>query len=192
MINCKESSTSHSEANNNINFSYYSHMSNIEADNTFKNIISNCRSSNTHVDRIYFHCYSNFNEPETLLFKALIDHDYCSKRDELVSKDIYKRRRVFVDNEENITISILYKRRDMFNSSYPDLRIILDNPDIKTIDYFDAVCNSFGFTTTLSIVELAIDFYSSISFLKEYLCRNIILKYHRGACGFQGGEWVAP
>jgi len=184
----RKKSPSSTEANNNIDFSYYSpHESYIQYDNTFQSIISKV-PIDTHIDRIYFHCYLKVNEPEKLLFKALSDHNYSSVKDQLASKGMYERRSVFIDKEKDITITILYKRREFIEACYPDISVIIDNPDIKVIDWFDAICNAFGFITILSYVELALDFYSSVSFLKEYLCHNIVLKYHRGDCGYECGE----
>lgn len=107
-------------------------------------------------------------------------------KDKLVKRDIFKRRRVYIHSEKDIKITILY---NPLRSYYPNMRIILDNPDITTIDWFDAVCNAFGFTTKLSYVELAIDFSPFDYFLKEYFCHNMFLKYHRGTCCTVGGEF---
>ncbi len=183
MINKRKDLASYTGANNNTDFLYFYNTSDSNADNTFLSIISNI-SIKTHVDRIYFHCFSEIKNPHKLLFKALKDYGYISKKCKSIKRDIFKRRRVYIHSEKNIKITILY---NPLRSYYPNMRIILDDPDIHTIDWFDGVCNSFGFTTKLSYVELAIDFSPFDFFLKEYLCRNIFLKYHRGTCCSVGG-----
>ncbi len=75
MIYKRKDLSSYTGANNNTNFLYFYNTSDSNADNTFLSIISNI-SINTHVDRIYFHCFSEIRDSHKLLFKALKDYDY--------------------------------------------------------------------------------------------------------------------
>ncbi|MBT3878434.1 MAG: hypothetical protein HOF76_05190 [Candidatus Scalindua sp.] len=172
-------STSYTEANSYIKGLYNPTISNIEADNAFLDILSNT-SINTHVDRISFHCSSEIKEPEKRLFRALKDHGYSCKEDNLVEHGNFKRRGLYTHREKNIKIAVFYQHKDSCPPYIPDLRIIVDDPDIISIHWLDTICNSFGFTTTLSYVELSIDFSPFSDFLKDYLCRNLVLKYYRG------------
>ncbi len=188
MIYRRKTPSSSTGANNDTNFLYFSSIPSIEANNNFISTLNNS-SINTHTDRIIFNCYSDIKDPYKLLFKALNDHNYISKKDKLIKRDIYKRRRVYIHSDKEIKITILYKRKHSCPSYYPHFRIILDNPDLSTIDWFDVICNSFGFTTKLSYVELAIDYSPFDYFFKEYLCCNMFLKHHRGTCCVVGGEF---
>jgi hypothetical protein len=171
--------TPSAEANNYIKCFYNPSISIIESDNAFLDIISTV-SINTHVDRIRFNCFSDIKEQENLLLKALKDHGY-NRKDNSVEDKYYKRRSLHTHSNRNIKISIFYQHKDSCPPYMPNIRIIVDDPDINSIHWLDSVCNAFGFTTTLSYVELTIDFSPFSTFLKDYLCSNLVLKYYRGS-----------
>lgn len=175
-------------ANNYIKSFYNPSILNIEADNAFLDIISNI-SINTHVDRIRFHCCSEILEPEKLLLRALKDHGYRREEDNLVEHGNFKRRSLHLHSKKNIKISMFYQHKDSCPPYIPNIGIIVDDPDINSVHWLDGVCNSFGFTTTLSYVELSIDFSPFSVFLKDYLCRNLVIKYHRGPTRTEYGSF---
>ncbi|MHC4455443.1 MAG: hypothetical protein ACYSWS_12265, partial [Planctomycetota bacterium] len=61
-------------------------------------------------------------------------------------------------------------------------------PDIGIVDWFDTICNSLGLITTLSHVEMAIDFSPYEYELHEFFWKHLFLKYHSGgSCSFEDG-----
>ncbi|MCP4303862.1 MAG: hypothetical protein GY788_03075, partial [bacterium] len=141
-----------------------------------------------HIDRICFSCScrSDINKPEQTLFSILKDNNYVCVSNSWIKQDKYKRITMYHSNLTNINVSILYERTKQY-SFYPCMRIIIFQPDIDIIDRFDAICNSIGFTTTLSHVELAIDISPYNFDIHEFLMRYLFLKYHRGtSCTVEG------
>ena len=189
MIHKTNTANTYSGANNNIDFTYYSSMSNIDADYTFECLISKI-SINTHVDRLNFSCFYHLEEAVQWVFQALDNklHGYSCTKDGFVQKGIYTRKRIYIHNKKAIKITILYKRRNPKEPYLPAFTIILDDPDIGSINWLYNYCDSSEFTTTLSYVELAIDYSPPVSMLKEYFSRNLVLKNHRGSCQFVDGS----
>ncbi|MFQ5964690.1 MAG: hypothetical protein ACE5KZ_10425 [Candidatus Scalinduaceae bacterium] len=141
-----------------------------------------------HIDRMYFSCNSIVDKPEETLFSVLKDNDYKCKYDRWAKRGIYDRIKRYCSSETGINVSILYNcisRRLM----YPCMGIIIYKPDIKTVDWFDAICNSFGFLTTLSHVELTIDISPYEYGLQEFFWRHLFLKFHRGNSCFVDNEF---
>ncbi|MHC4139250.1 MAG: hypothetical protein ACYSR1_05260 [Planctomycetota bacterium] len=112
---------------------------------------------NPHIDRITFSCNANIDSPEKTLFPVLEDNSYFLKSDSRIKGVAHKRIRIYHSRETGINVSIFYNRKS-YCRFHPCTRVIIDNPDIDTIDWLDGVCNSFNISTTLSNVELTIDF----------------------------------
>lgn len=129
------------EANNNNNILYFLPNSGI----------------NTHIDRMVISCTCEVINQEQILFSVLQKNGYKCESDEQLKHQKYKRIRIYASPVPGIKISIRYERIDR-HCFLPCIDITIDNPDRDTIDWFDTICNSLGFNTTLSKVELAIDF----------------------------------
>ncbi len=71
---------------------------------------------------------------------------------------------------------------------YPCMGINIYKPDKNTVDWFDAICNSLRFMTTLSHVELTIDFSPYRYALQEFFWKHLFLKYHSGGVCFFGDD----
>jgi hypothetical protein len=132
-------------ANNNVNILYF---------------LSNT-TIHPHIDRIYFSCRSDIDSPEKTLFSVIEENVHTlnlhKHKDNRIKRSKYKRIRRYYCNETDVKISILYERKKHY-SCCPCMGINIYKPDIKTVDWFDAICNSLGILTTLSHVELALDF----------------------------------
>ena len=160
------------EANNYTNILYYLFNSNI----------------NPHIDRMYFSCNSIIDKPEELLFSVLEKNNYKCKYDRWVERGAYDRIKRYCSPTTGIEVSILYNRISSC-STYPCIGIIIYRPDLETIDWFDTICNSIGFETTLSHVELALDFSPYKYEIHEFFWKHLFLKYHRGGSCFYKGEF---
>ncbi|MHC4269859.1 MAG: hypothetical protein ACYSTS_15520 [Planctomycetota bacterium] len=143
---------------------------------------------NPHIDRITFSCDTNIDKPEDTLFSVLQDNSYRCKSDSRIKGVAYERIRIYQSRVTGISISIFYNRKS-YCSFFPCIRVIIDNPDIDTIDWFDGVCNSFNISTTLSNVELTIDFSPYKCELHEFFWKHLILKYYSGGSCFVGSEF---
>jgi hypothetical protein len=141
-----------------------------------------------HIDRIYFSCDSIIDKPEETLFSVLEDNDYKCKYDRWVELGTYDRIKRYYSCVTGIEVSILYKRL-VSCRMYPCMGINIYKPDIKTVDWFDDTCDSLGFSTTLSHVELTLDFTPYEYGLHEFLWRHLFLKFHRGNSCFYNGEF---
>jgi hypothetical protein len=163
------------EANNNIDFLYILSNSNL----------------NPHIDRIYFSCNSEIVKPVEKLVSILEENNYECKRGYFAKGRVYKRIRIFESSITGIKISILYGRNKE-SAFYPCIGITIHKPDLKTVNWFDTICNSLGFETTLSHVELALDIYPYSYNLKEFFQNHLVLKYHRGdSCYFYGDDDIS-
>jgi len=143
-----------------------------------------------HIDRMYFSCRSDIDKPEETLFSVLKDNSYKCISGGLAKGRTYKLRSMFESRMTGIKVSILYGRNKRY-SCYPCMLIHIYNPDIKTVDWFDAICNSLGFTTTLSHVEVTLDFSPYKYELHEFFWRHLFLKYHRGGSCFYDGKFIS-
>jgi len=132
-----------------------------------------------HIDRISFSCRSDIDSPEERLFSVLEKENYVCKSDGFAKGRVYKRIRMLESRETGINVSILYGRNKHY-SFYPCMGITIYKPDIMTVDRFDAICNSLGFLTTLSHVEVTLDFTPFEYGLYEFFWRHLFLKYHSG------------
>ena len=141
-----------------------------------------------HIDRIYFSCNTITDKPEEVLFSVLEDNDYKCRSDWFAKSKAYNRIRHCRSIKTGIDVSILYERRKNYRY-YPCMGVNIYRPDLDTVDWFDGVCNSFGFTTTLSHVELAIDFYPYECALHDFLWKHLFLKYNSGDSRFFDGEF---
>ena len=140
-----------------------------------------------HIDRLTFSCNSIIDKPEEILFSVLNDNGYACKYDRWIERGAYDRIKRYYSCVREIEVSILYKRMSTCRM-YPCMRVIIDSPDIKTVDWFDAICNSLGFLTTLSHVELAIDFSPYEYGLQEFLWKHLFLRYNSGTVRFVGDD----
>ena len=140
-----------------------------------------------HIDHIYFSCRSDVDKPEETLFSVLKDNSYKCISGGIAKGRTYKLRRIFISRITGIKVSILYGRNKRY-SYCPCMLIHIYKPDIKTIDWFDAICNSLCFLTTLSHVELAIDFSPYEYGLQEFLWNHLFLKYNSGNVSFVGDD----
>jgi|APSaa5957512535_1039671.scaffolds.fasta_scaffold121985_1 hypothetical protein len=138
-----------------------------------------------HIDRIYFSCRIESDKPETKLFSILKENNYKCKTDKHAKSKTYRRIRTFKSSLSNVSISILYDRREYFNCR-PSLGINIYKPDLKTVDWLDSICNSLGLETTLSQVELALDISPYSYNLKKFFNNHLVLKYNRGESCFYG------
>ena len=141
-----------------------------------------------HIDRIYFSCDSLVDKPEETLFSELEDNDYKCKYGRWVELGTYDRIKRYCSRVTGIEVSILYKRISTCRM-YPCMMVIVDNPNKKTVDWFDAICNSLGLAPSLSHVELTMDFTPYEYGLYEFLWRHLFLKFHRGNSCFVGSEF---
>ena len=105
-----------------------------------------------------------------------------------VERGTYERIKRYYSCITGIEVSILYKRISTCRM-YPCMGITIYKPDIKTVDWFDAICNSLGFLTTLSHVELTIDFLPYEYGLQEFFWKHLFLKYHSGNVSFVGDDF---
>jgi len=144
-----------------------------------------------HIDRIYFSCRSDIDSPEKTLFSVIEENVHTlnlHKHDDMwIKRSKYKRIKLYYCNETDVKISILYERKKHY-SYCPCMVINIYKPDIKTIDWFDAICNSLGILTTLSHVELTIDFSPYEYGLQEFLQNHLFLKYNSGNIRFVGDD----
>jgi len=142
---------------------------------------------NPHIDRIYFSCRSDIDKPEKILFSVLKENDYKCKYDHFAKGEIYKRVRRYTSSLTNVNLSIIYERNKCY-SYYPCMGINIYKPDITTVEWFDIICNSLGFLTTLSHVELTMNFTPYQYGLQEFFCTHLFLKYHSGNVCFYGDD----
>jgi len=157
------------EANNNIDFLYILSNSNL----------------NPHIDRIYFSCNNEIVKPVEKLVSILKANNYKCKYGHFAKGRVYKRIRMFESSITGIKISILYGRSKE-SAFYPCIGINIYKPDLKTVDWFDTICNSLGFKTTFSHVELALDISPYSYNMEEFFQNHLVLKYHRGDSCFYG------
>jgi hypothetical protein len=159
-------------ANNNVNILYFLSNTTIKP----------------HIDRMFFSCDSIIDKPEELLFSVLERNNYKCKYGRWVERGAYDRIKRYYSSITGIEVSILYNRISSCRM-FPCMRIIIYKPDLKTIDWFDAICNSLGFGTSLSHVELALDFSPYECEIHEFFWKHLFLKYHRGGSHFYNGEF---
>ena len=164
-----QKTSSCTEANNNIDFLYILSKSTI----------------NPHIDRIAFSCNNEIIKPVDKLVSILKANNYKCKRGHFAKGRVYKRVRIFESSITGIKVSILYGRNKE-SAFYPCIRINIYKPDLNTVDWFDSICNSLGFETTLSHVELALDISPYSYNLKEFFHNHLVLKYNRGESCFYG------
>ena len=157
------------ENNNNIDFLYILSKSTIKP----------------HIDRIYFSCKVFRDKPEEKLFSVLEENNYKCTEDTYTNGGAYKLIKMFESSISGIKISILYKRNKDYRFC-PRIGIIIYKPDLKTVKWFDSICNSLGFETTLSHVELALDISTYSYNMEEFFQNHLVLKYHRGDSCFYG------
>jgi len=143
---------------------------------------------NPHIDRICFSCKSEIVNPVEKLVSILEENNYECKYDQFAKGKVYKRIRMFESNITGIKVSILYGRNKKY-SFYPCIGITIYKPDRNTIDWFDTICNSIGFITTLSHVELTLDFSPYKYEIHEFLWKHLYLKYNSGGSRFYKGEF---
>jgi len=143
---------------------------------------------NPHIDRIFLSCKSDSISPEKTLFAVLKKDNYKCKSDGFAKGRIYKRIRIYESLITGKRVSILYGLNKYFRF-YPCMGISIYKPDIKAVDRFDALCNSLGFLTTLSHVELTIDFSPYEYGLQEFLWNHLFLKHHGGNVSFVGDDF---
>ena len=143
---------------------------------------------NPHIDRICFSCKSEIVNPVEKLVSILEENNYECKYDQFAKGKVYKRIRMFESNITGIKVSILYGRNKNY-SFYPCIGINIYKPDRKTIDWFDTICNSIGFVTSLSHVEVTLDFSPYKYEIHELLWKHLFLKNHRGSSYFNDGEF---
>ena len=163
------------ENNNNIDFLYILSKSTIKP----------------HIDRIYFSCKVFRDKPEEKLFSVLEENNYKCTEDTYTNGGAYKLIKMFESSISGIKISILYKRNKDYRFC-PRIGIIIYKPDLKTVKWFDSICNSLGFETTLSHVELALDISTYSYNMEEFFQNHLVLKYHRGdSCYYYGDEDIS-
>jgi hypothetical protein len=95
---------------------------------------------------------------------------------------------MFESNTTGIKVSILYGH----NKNYfcrPCMIITIYKPDRDTIDWFDTICNSIGFETKLSHVEVTLDFSPYKREIHEFIWKHLFLKYNSGGSCFYNGEF---
>jgi hypothetical protein len=143
---------------------------------------------NPHIDRIYFSCNSIIVNPVEKLVSILEANNYECKYDQFAKGKVYKRIRIFESNITGIKVSILYGRNNNF-SFYPCIGITIYKPDRDTIDWFDTICNSIGFETKLSHVEVTLDFSPYKYEIHEFFWKHLFLKYNSGGSCFYDGEF---
>ena len=164
------------EANNYNNILYILSNADINAD------------INPHIDRIYFSCKSEIVKPVEKLVSILEANNYECKYGRPAKGKIYKRIRMFESRITGIKVSILYGRNKNY-SFCPCMRIIIYKSDMFTIDWFDTICNSIGFETTLSHIELTLDFSPYEYEIHEFFWKHLFLKFHRSGSHFYDGEF---
>ena len=141
-----------------------------------------------HIDRIYFSCRRDVDKPEKKLFSVLEKNNYKCKSDKWIERCAYNRIRKYHSSKTGIKVSILYNRISRC-TMYPSMGIHIYRPDLSTVNWFDAVCNSLGFLTTLSHIELAIDISPYSNDLEVFFWKHLFLRNHRGGnCLFGDGE----
>jgi len=146
---------------------------------------------NPHIDRIYFSCKVFRDKPEEKLFSVLEENNYECTKDTYTNGGAYKLIKMFESNITGIKISILHERNKDYRFC-PRFGINIYKPDLNTVDWFDSICNSLGFETTLSHVELALDISPYSYNLEEFFHNHLVLKYHRGdSCYYYGDEDIS-
>jgi hypothetical protein len=142
---------------------------------------------NPHIDRISFGCNNEIVKPVDKLVSILEANNYECKYDKGIKRNAYKRIKRYCSSITGVSVPILYERK-RHCCIYPCMRVIVDNPHRDTIDWFDTICNSLGFITTLSQVELTIDFSPYEYGLQEFLWNHLFLKHHGGNVSFVGDK----
>jgi len=158
--------------------------------NSYNNILYFLSNADIHphIDRIYFSCKNEIVKPVEKLVSILEANNYECKSGHSAKGKVYKRIRMFESNITGIKVSILYGRNKNY-SFYPCIGINIYKPDRKTIDWFDTICNSIGFVTSLSHVEVTLDFSPYKYEIHELLWKHLFLKNHRGSSYFNDGEF---
>ncbi len=160
-----------------------------EANNYTDNLYFLSNSNlNPHIDRMYFSCDCIIVKPVEKLVSILKANNYECKYSHPAKGKVYKRIRMFESNITGIKVSILYGR----NKNYfcrPCMIITIYKPDRDTIDWFDTICNSIGFETKLSHVELTLDFSPYKFEIHEFFWKHLFLKYNSGGSCFYKGEY---
>ena len=135
----------------------------------------NCSLS---VDKVSFSIVIIGNATKKEFFEALTNLGFECKRDYRIknNKKKYKRRRKYI--VENSVIIFTYQRRN--DASFlPDIWCVYQDPSRPVLNLLDSLCNSLGFVTKVSQVELAIDFPYTRK-LKRFFNKYLYLKFNRG------------
>lgn len=137
------------------------------------------------VDRISFSTFIIGNTSEKEFFKALTDIgfgkcEYDSRNRN--NKRKYKRVRKYI--VENSVIEFLYKRRNDARF-LPNIWCTFQDPTRPIINLLDSLCNSFGFVTKVSHIELTVDF-DYCPKLHKFFQKYLFLKRNRGTSCFEG------
>lgn len=142
-----------------------------------------------HIDKLAFSipcnnkiCNSKSREKD--FFLAIKNIGFKYKHD-VTKKDpknmpYYKRMRQYCYGSSLITF--FYKRG--FKAKFrPHMWCIIEDPCTEAIHYLDSLCNSFGFITSLSQIELALDFPYEFEF-QEFFWKHLFVKRNRGDSRF--------
>ena len=142
----------------------------------------NCSLS---IDKISFSIFILGNASEKELFEALPNlgfgkckYDYRIKN----KKMKYKRIRKYIF--ENSVIVFTYKRRKDTNF-LPNICCTFQDPSRPVLNLLDLICNSLGFITKASQIEISVDF-DYCPKLHEFFKKHLYVKYNRGNPCFVG------
>ena len=145
-----------------------------------------------HIDRIDFSVFSPFlnnknNKEKEILFSGLKDFGFKFREYKATKSKYFKRRSEFKKEKPDQMILIDHSFKNYCENylNIPFMLITIHDPDREIIEWFDSIFNAFGFETNIMKMEFAVDFYSNITQLEDFLRKHLFLKYGR-----LGGRYV--
>lgn len=141
----------------------------------------------SHIDKVSLSISSNSRCNEKGLFTALknvgFKCNYDIRKKDPINMPYYKRMGKYSYGKSSILLR--YKRK--YDAGFrPHLWVVIQDPTKEVLHYLDAVCNSLGFVTKVSQIELALDFFPYKCKLQEFFWEHLFVKRNRGDSLFYG------
>lgn len=140
----------------------------------------------SHIDKVSLSILSNSRSNEKELFSALenvgFKYDCDVKKKDPKNMPYYKRMRQYYYGNSAILFHYRCKPNAIFR---PHFWCVIQDPSKEVLHYLDALCNSFGFITSLSQIELAMDSPYKYK-LQEFFWKHLFVKRNRGDSRFCG------